>query len=150
MDDRPHITVAAVIEQEGRFLFVEERAGGRTVYNQPAGHLERGENLLEAVVRETWEETAWRFNPAALSGVYQWASPENHVTYLRFCFTGVCHGHDPQQPLDTGIIRTWWLTRDELMARSRQHRSPLVLRCVDDYQAGKRYPLELYTDIPTV
>lgn len=147
MNDRPHITVAAVVEQDGRFLFVEERSSGRIVFNQPAGHVEHGENLLDAVVRETWEETAWRFEPKGLSGIYQWTSPENQVTYLRFCFTGSCHGHDPQQALDTGIIRTWWLTREELVARNRQHRSPLVLRCIDDYQAGKYYPLELYTDI---
>lgn len=149
MNDRPHITVAAVIEREGRFLLVEEQSGDRTVYNQPAGHLETGESLLEAVVRETQEETAWRFHPSALLGVYHWVSPENKVTYLRFCFTGECLDHDPHQALDTGIIRTWWLTRDEVMARTPQHRSPLVLRCIDDYRAGKRYPLELYTDIPT-
>ena len=147
MDDRPHITVAAIIEQEGRYLLVEELAGGRAVLNQPAGHMETDENLLEAVVRETWEETAWRFEPTALSGIYQWNSPENGITYLRFCFTGACHDHAPHQALDTGIIRTWWLTREELVARAHQHRSQLVLRCIDDYQAGIRYPLALYTDV---
>ena len=146
MDDRAHITVAAVIEQEGRFLLVEEFSGGRTVYNQPAGHVEPRESLLDAVVRETREESAWQFKPTALCGIYQWTSPENQITYLRFCFTGSCHDHDPHQALDTGIIRTWWLTRDEIVARSQQHRSPLVLRCIDDYRSGKRYPLELYTD----
>ena len=150
MHDRPHITVAALIERDGRYLLVEESSGDRTVFNQPAGHVEPGENLLTAVIRETWEETAWRFRPTALSGIYQWTSPENQVSYLRFCFLGTCHDHDPQQSLDTGIIRTWWLSRDDLQARAAQHRSPLVLRCVDDYQAGKRYPLELYTDIPTI
>ena len=150
MNDRPHITVAAVIEQEGRFLLVEEQSGGRTVYNQPAGHLEWGEGLLEAVIRETWEETAWRFQPTALSGIYSWTNPENQISYLRFCFIGHCHDHDPHQALDTGIIRTWWLTREDILARARQHRSPLVLRCIDDYQAGKRYPLDLYTDIAPV
>ena len=149
MIDRPHITVAAVIERDGRFLLVEEQSGGRTVYNQPAGHLESGENLVEAVIRETREETAWHFQPLALSGIYQWTNPENQIGYLRFCFTGTCHDHDPDQSLDTGIIRTWWLTRDDIMARAHQHRSPLVMRCIDDYHAGKRYPLELYTDIST-
>jgi 8-oxo-dGTP pyrophosphatase MutT (NUDIX family) len=150
MSDRLHITVAAVIEQEGRFLLVEERSGGRAVYNQPAGHLEPGESLLEAVARETWEETAWRFQPTALSGIYQWASPANQITYLRFCFVGLCRDHDPQQSLDTGIIRTWWLDRDEILARAEQHRSPMVLRCIDDYRAGKRYPLELYTNVAKI
>jgi phosphatase NudJ len=150
MNDRPHITVAAVIEQDGRFLLVEEQSAGRIVFNQPAGHVEQGESLLEAVVRETWEETAWRFQPTALSGIYQWTSPENQISYLRFCFTGVCHDHDPHQALDTGIIRAWWLTHDDILARAQQHRSPLVLRCIDDYRAGKRYPLELYADITPV
>lgn len=147
MNDKLHITVAAVIEREGRFLLVEEQSNGRTVYNQPAGHLETGESLLEAVARETREETGWGFQPTALLGVYRWESPDNRETYLRFCFTGTCHDHDPHQALDTGIIRTWWLDRDELAKRAVQHRSPLVLRCIDDYRSGKRYPLALYTDI---
>ena len=148
MNDRPHITVAAVIEREGRFLLVEERSGDEIVYNQPAGHLEMGENLLEAVERETLEETAWRFRPTAILGIYHWASPKNQVTYLRFCFTGEGVAHHPDQTLDSDIIRTWWLTRDEVIDRTPQLRSPLVLRCIDDYLAGKRYPLALYTDIP--
>jgi ADP-ribose pyrophosphatase YjhB (NUDIX family) len=148
MNDRPHITVAAVIERQGRFLLVEELSGGRSVLNQPAGHLEEGESLLAAVARETQEETGWRFAPTCLLGIYQWTSQENKVTYLRFCFTGQCLEHDSLQPLDAGIIRTWWLTRNELAERAGQHRSPLVLRCIDDYYSGKRYPLELYTDVP--
>ena len=149
MNDTTHITVAAVIERDGHFLLVEERSGDRTVYNQPAGHLEPGESLLEAVIRETQEETAWRFQPTAFSGIYLWTSPENRISYLRFCFIGSCHDHDPHQPLDNGIIRTWWLTRDDILARAQHHRNPLVLRCIDDYLAGKSYPLELYTDVPT-
>ena len=113
MNDRPRITVAAVIEQEGRFLLVEERSGEEIVFNQPAGHLEKGESLLEAVVRETQEETAWRFRPTAILGVYHWASPKNHVSYLRFSFTGECLAHHPDQALDNGIIRALWLTRCE-------------------------------------
>ena len=148
MNDRPHITVAAVIERDGRFLLVEECSEGRTVFNQPAGHLEDGESLLTAVIRETREETGWRFVPTEFLGIYQWTNAESNVTYLRFCFTGTCLEHDLLQPLDTGIIRTWWMTRNELAGRATQHRSPLVLRCIDDYHIGKRYPLELYTDIP--
>jgi ADP-ribose pyrophosphatase YjhB (NUDIX family) len=150
MKDGTHITVAAVIEREGRYLLVEEQSGERIVYNQPAGHLESGETLLEAVARETREETAWHFRPTALLGIYSWTSLEKNLTYLRFCFTGECLEHDPHQPLDSGIIRTWWLTREEVIVRAPQHRSPLVLRCIDDYRAGKRYPLTIYTDIPAV
>lgn len=148
MKDGTHITVAAVIEREGRYLLVEEQSGERIVYNQPAGHLESGETLLEAVTRETREETAWHFRPTALLGIYRWTSLENNLTYLRFCFTGECLEHDPHQPLDTGILRTWWLTREEVIASAPKHRSPLVLRCIDDYRTGKRYPLTIYTDIP--
>lgn len=147
MNERPHITVAAVIERDGRYLLVEERSGARTVYNQPAGHLEAGESLLEAVARETWEETAWRFQPTALLGIYQWTGRDNGVTYLRFCFSGECADHDPHQTLDDGIVRALWLTHDEVLARRAQHRSPLVLRCIDDYRAGRRYPLSLYAEL---
>lgn len=147
MDNRPRITVAAVIEREQRFLLVEERNGEATVYNQPAGHLETGESLLEAIARETREETAWGFRPTALVGVYQWHSPENDVTYLRFCFTGECSDHDPRRALDSDILRTWWLSHEEVVACAARHRSPLVLRCIDDYRAGKHYPLTLYTNV---
>lgn len=147
MKERPRITVAAVIEREGRYLLVEEQSGARTVYNQPAGHLETGESLLAAVVRETWEESAWRFEPTALVGIYQWTGRDNGVTYLRFCFSGDCGGHDPHQRLDEGILRAWWLNHDEVVACRAQHRSPLVMRCIDDYRAGKRYPLSLYADL---
>ena len=150
MNERPHITVAAVIERDGRYLLVEERSGGRTVYNQPAGHMEHGESLLEAVTRETMEETGWHFHATALSGIYQWTNPENQITYLRFSFVGICELHDPHQKLDTGIIRTLWLTRDDLSACTQQHRSPLVLRSIDDYLTGKRYPLALYTNVTKI
>lgn len=138
---RPRVTVASLVEREGRFLVVEERpeAGG-LVINQPAGHVEFGETLLEAVVRETFEETGWRFTPEFLVGVYLWAHPSGSVCYLRVCIGGSVHGHDPDSPLDDGIERALWLGREEL-AQSGRLRSPLVLRVVDDYLAGERYPL---------
>lgn len=144
---KPHVTVAALAEREGRFLVVEEEADGRVVYNQPAGHLDEGETLLEAVRRETLEETAWRFEPSAVLGVYRWHNPRNGYTYLRVCFIGHCDAHEAQRPLDTGILRALWLTRAELAELGAQLRSPLVLRCVDDYLAGKHYPLALLTDL---
>lgn len=143
----PHITVAAVIENDGRYLLVEEQSGEQLVYNQPAGHVEPGESVIDAVVRETREETAWGFRPTALLGVYRWVHPAHDTTYLRFCFTGECFDHDPAQPLDAGIARTWWLSRPEIMEVSGQLRSPLVLRCIDDYVSGRRYPLDVYADV---
>src|SRR5580658_2596044 len=138
----PEITVAAVAETEGRFLVVEERINRRLVFNQPAGHVERGENLLEAVVRETREETAWRFTSEAFLGAYLWRHPRTGRASLRFAFIGSVTDHDASQPLDHGILRTHWLTRDQLVARAARLRSPLVLRCIDDYLAGQRRPLD--------
>lgn len=144
----PHTTVAAIIEQDGRFLMVEEETGDTVpVLNQPAGHLEEAESLLQAVVRETREETAWGFTPLALVGVYRWQVAPSSATYLRFCFHGSCHDHRPDQPLDNGILRTVWLTREELAAMPERLRSPLVLSCIDDYLSGHRYPMELIRDI---
>lgn len=145
----PHVTVAAVVEQDGHYLLVEEHSTAGVIYNQPAGHVEPGEGLVDAVIRETREETAWRFQPTALVGVYRWVRPATDDTYLRFCFTGDCIDHDPMQSLDTGIIRTWWLTRSEIDEIAHQLRSPLVTRCIDDYRSGRRYPLELYADVPS-
>lgn len=147
MSDKPHITVAAVVENAGRFLVVEEEADGRVVYNQPAGHLDDGETLLQAVVRETLEETGWHFAPQAMVGVYRWRSPVNGVTYVRVCFSGVCLKHEAGRTLDSGILRVLWLSRGELSALGNQLRSPMVLRCIDDYRAGKRYPLSLLTEL---
>jgi len=144
---KPHVTVAAVVEREGRFLIVEEEADGRVVYNQPAGHLDEGESLTAAVVREVLEETAWHFRPEALLGVYRWTNPETKITYLRVCFRGECDAHEPRRALDKGILRACWMTRAEIENLKSQLRSPLVLRCVDDYLAGKRYPLALLTDM---
>ncbi|MDW8468995.1 MAG: NUDIX hydrolase [Burkholderiales bacterium] len=140
---RPRVTVAAVIEREGRFLLVEEEVRGRRVLNQPAGHLDPGESLLEAVVREVWEETAHRFAPAGLVGVYRWIYDKDEATFLRFCFFGGVSGHDPARALDTGIVALHWLTPEELQARRAEHRSPLVARCVEDYLAGRHFPLDV-------
>ena len=142
MSWNPEVTVAAVVEREGRFLMVEERISGRLVLNQPAGHLEDGESLVDAVVRETREETAWRLHPAALVGIYLWRNPDNGRTFLRFTFCGWVDDHQAQQALDTGIVRALWLSHEQLLAQTPRLRSPLVLRCLDDYLLGKRLPLE--------
>jgi 8-oxo-dGTP pyrophosphatase MutT (NUDIX family) len=142
MPRTPDITVAAVTETDGRFLVVEERINRRLVFNQPAGHVEQGETLLAAVVRETREETAWGFEPQALIGVYLWRNPSSGRATMRFAFTGRVVDHDAQRPLDRGIVCTHWLSRADLLKREPQLRSPLVLRCVEDYLGGTRIPLE--------
>jgi len=138
----PEITVAAVTERDGRFLVVEERIERRLVINQPAGHVEPGETLLEAVVREVREETAWLFTASALVGVYLWRHPGTGRSTKRFAFTGAVSDHREGQPLDTGIVRTHWLTPEQLRAHEPRLRSPLVLRCVHDYLSGSRQPLD--------
>ncbi len=147
---KPAVTVAAVTEREGRFLLVEERsAEGERVLNQPAGHWEPGETLVEASVREALEETGWRFLPRALVGVYRWHSAAADETYLRFAFCGDADSFDPQRPLDEAILRTVWLSAAELrlLAPSRL-RSPLVLACIEDYLAGRRCPLDFIAHFP--
>ena len=146
MPRTPEVTVAAVTETAGRFLIVEERVNRRLLFNQPAGHVEHGESLLAAVVREAREETAWRFEPAALLGVYQWRNPRG-TTVLRFAFTGTVADHDAAQRLDRGIVRTHWLSAGELEARADQLRSPLVLRCVQDYLSGRQAALASVADL---
>ena len=141
---KPEVTVAAIIERDGRFLLVEERIRGRLVLNQPAGHLEDGEALLDAVIRETLEETGWQFTPEALLGVYQWRSPRGHTT-LRLAFTGTVHGYDAARPLDPPIVTTHWFAREEIAQRAARLRTPLVLRCIEDYLAGRRLPLDAIT-----
>jgi 8-oxo-dGTP pyrophosphatase MutT (NUDIX family) len=136
-----------VLEQDGKFLLVEEEVDGCVVYNQPAGHLEEDESPLTGAVRETLEETAYTFLPEAVLGVYRWRKPDSDITYLRFAFTGRITGHEPARPLDTGILRAVWFSRDEVAALGSALRSPLVLRCIDDYIAGKRYPLALLTEM---
>ncbi|MFW2373210.1 MAG: NUDIX hydrolase [Gammaproteobacteria bacterium] len=144
---KPHATVAAVIEQDGRFLMVEEKSEGLIVLNQPAGHLDPDESLIEAVIRETREETAWRFQPDAITGIYRWKQPHTERTFLRVTFCGQVDDLRSEQALDDGIIRAVWMTREQLIENQQQLRSPLVLRCIDDYLANTRYPLELLTDI---
>lgn len=144
----PHITVAAIIERDNHFLMVEEDCEGAIVINQPAGHLEQNESLIEAVVRETLEETAWHINPTNIVGIYQWTN-NNRQTFLRIAFASDCIRHDPERSLDHGIIKTLWLSRDELENQSQRLRSPMVIQCVDDYLAGQRYPLELLNEIST-
>ncbi len=140
-------TVAAIAERDGRFLVVQERAARRIVLNQPAGHLEDGESLVDAVIRETREETGRRFVPDAVTGVYLWRGPRGR-TVLRVAFAGSVGERDESLALDRAILRTAWLGRDELSARDAELRSPLVLRCIDDYLRGARYPLELLNLVP--
>jgi len=142
---KPNVTVAAVIEQDGKFLMVEEETSEGIRFNQPAGHWEADETLAQGAVREALEETAYHFTPECLLGVYRWRHPRKDITYLRFAFVGSVHGHEPQRQLDSGILRAVWLSQEEIHATAERHRSPLVLKCVEDYLAGTRYPLELVT-----
>jgi 8-oxo-dGTP pyrophosphatase MutT (NUDIX family) len=140
---KPNVTVAAVVERDARFLLVEEETADGLRFNQPAGHLEEGESLLAATARETLEETAHPFVPEYLVGIYQWARPQGDVTYLRFAFGGQAGDAETGRSLDDGILRAVWMTLDELRATQARHRSRLVLQCVEDYLAGRRYGLEL-------
>lgn len=142
---KPNVTVAAVVEQDGKFLLVEEETTRGALYNQPAGHLEPDESLLASVIRETLEETAHHFVPRALLGVYHYRYHPSNITYMRFAFTGDVAGREAGRKLDTGIIRALWMTADEIRASRARHRTPLVLRCVEDYLSGRRYPLDLIT-----
>ncbi len=144
---RPHVTVAAVAEREGRFLIVEEIVDGKVVYNQPAGHLEPNETVITAVMRETLEESAWHFVPTAVVGIYFYKTPEREITYQRICFAGECKYQESNRSLDQDILRAVWLTREELIAQSEKLRSPMVLHCIDDYVRKIRYPLSLFVNI---
>lgn len=143
MNWKPNVTVAALVERDGRFLLVEEETDEGLRFNQPAGHLEQGESLVAACVRETLEESAYRVRPTALVGVYQWPRPARDVTYLRFTFACELLGEELGRPLDQGIIAARWLTAEEIRASADRHRNPLVVRCLEDYLAGRRYPLDL-------
>lgn len=140
---KPNVTVAAVVYRDGKFLLVEEETDAGLAFNQPAGHLEQGEALVDAVVREALEETAYHFRPTHLVGVYSWRHPVKEVTYLRFAFAGELRGFDADRQLDDGIVAARWLTLDEVKATQARHRSPLILRCCEDHLAGRRYPLDL-------
>jgi 8-oxo-dGTP pyrophosphatase MutT (NUDIX family) len=139
---RPSVTVAAVIENGGRFLLVEEMQDGRRVLNQPAGHLDPGESLITACMREVLEETAHRISLTGLVGIYRWYYEPADVTFLRFCFCGGILGTE-KSAVDPEILALHWLTPDELKAKTPMHRSPLVQQCVDDYLAGRNFPLEV-------
>ena len=141
--ERPRVTVAAVIERDGKYLLIEEESDGRVVLNQPAGHLDPGESLQAAVARETLEESAYCFEPTALLGIYQYRDPRVGVSYVRFAFAGDVTGHDATRRLDTGIVRAVWVTRDEAQRMSERHRSPLVMTCIDAHASGKRHSLDL-------
>jgi 8-oxo-dGTP pyrophosphatase MutT (NUDIX family) len=143
---RPDVTVATIVPRDGRLLMVEERARGELVLNQPAGHLEPGESLIEAAVRETLEETGWAVSISHLIGVYSWCA-EDGSAFLRFAFAGEALHHHPERALDRGIERALWLTPTELRAANGRLRSPLVLAVVDDWLAGTRLPLSALRDI---
>jgi 8-oxo-dGTP pyrophosphatase MutT (NUDIX family) len=139
----PRVTVACVVAAHGRYLMVEEEVGGRLAYNQPAGHLDDGESLASAAMRETLEETGWTVELDCLVGVHQWRSTEHGESVLRFSFAARPVGHDPDRPLDAGIRRALWLTRAEIAALGDRLRSPLVLHSIDAWLAGQRMPLSM-------
>ncbi|UCC13909.1 MAG: NUDIX hydrolase [Gammaproteobacteria bacterium] len=143
MTFRTDITVASIVEQDGRFLMVEEIASGVKVFNQPAGHLEHGETLQQAAVRETLEETAWKIEATSVVGVYLWQNPVNGRSFLRITFAAQSVAHESWRSLDEGICSALWMSREEILGHRPRLRSPMVLRCVDDYLHGQRYPLEM-------
>ncbi|MCP4595339.1 NUDIX hydrolase [Neptuniibacter sp.] len=138
----PHATVAVIVEKNGKFLLVEEVSSGKVVLNQPAGHIDEGETFIEAAKRETLEESAWHVEPKYLIGFYVYKG-ENNITYHRACFYAEALEHESERELDEGIIREVWMSRDEIEASAEKLRSPMVLKCIDDYLAGKEYPLDL-------
>ena len=149
---KPSATVAAIIERDGRYLLVEEHTPEGLRLNNPAGHLDPGESPEQGVAREALEETAFRFTPTALVGIYlsrfQRPATGEDITYLRFAYCGELGDFDEQRELDTGIVRTLWMTPDEVRASTERHRSPLVQRCIEDHLAGQRFALEtVHTDL---
>jgi len=147
ISSRPAVTVATIVERDGRFLLVEEETRFGRKLNQPAGHLESGETIPDGAVRETLEETGWRVRPTQLVGIYTWADAGNGLTFVRFAYAAHAEAHDSDRPLDDGIVRALWLTYEELAARRAEHRSPLVLRCVEDYRAGQRWSGAIITEL---
>jgi 8-oxo-dGTP pyrophosphatase MutT (NUDIX family) len=144
---KPRVTVAVVAERDERYLLVEENIAGRHCFNQPAGHLEDGESLVDAAVRECLEETAWQIRPEAIVGIYRWRSGRQQDTFLRVTFAARCIAHLPGSPLDPDIVAVHWLSLDDIHARRSQLRSPLVMQSFSDYLQGRRYPLDLLVDI---
>jgi ADP-ribose pyrophosphatase YjhB (NUDIX family) len=151
---KPSVTVAAVIERDGRFLLVEEKTNGGLKLNNPAGHLDPGETPEQGCAREALEESAYVFTPTAVLGLYLARSMKNSTgedqTYLRIAFSGELGAHDPKRALDEGIVRTLWMTPEEVRASAGRHRSPLVLKCIEDYLSGVRYPLSVIHADPSV
>lgn len=147
---KPHVTVAAVIEKNNKFLLVEENTSNGIAFNQPAGHLEKGEDLVTAIKREVNEETAWHFEPAHIVAIQLWRKNPDFPSFLRVCFSGSVHSHNPNQALDNDIITTHWFTHKEITAKKASLRSTLVLKSVDAFLAGENYPLSLlksYLDV---
>lgn len=142
---RPQVTVATIVVREHRFLLVEEAVRGQVLFNQPAGHLECGETLTQAATRETLEETGWEVELTSLVAVHQWSNPASGRHFLRFTFGAVPRRHDPQRPLDAGILRPHWLTRDEVAALGERLRSPMILASMDAWLGGQRLPLATVT-----
>ncbi|HET6602651.1 MAG TPA: NUDIX hydrolase [Xanthomonadaceae bacterium] len=145
---RPDVTVATIVLRSGCMLIVEEQVRGRLVLNQPAGHLEDGESLVAAARRETFEETGWHVTPTDFVGAYLWRNPEDGCHFLRFAFAARADRHEPDQPLDEGIVRALWMTPSELREAGGRLRSPLVLAVIDDFLAGRRLPLSAVREIP--
>jgi 8-oxo-dGTP pyrophosphatase MutT (NUDIX family) len=139
---KPNVTVAAVIEREGRFLLVEEKTDSGTYLNQPAGHWEAHETIVQGAIRETLEETGYDFTPQALIGVYCWKNRRKNLVYLRFAFAGQAAAFHEAQALDEGIIAAHWMSYEDVVREKARHRSPMVLQCIDDFLAGRRFPLD--------
>jgi 8-oxo-dGTP pyrophosphatase MutT (NUDIX family) len=148
MSWHPHVVAACIVERDGRFLIVEERINGALRLNQPAGHWERHETLIEAARRETLEETRWEVEPTHVLGLYHVDPPDLGYGFLRIAFVAAPRREHTQRVLDRGIERAVWMSRDEIAASRERHRSPMVLRCVDDYRSGRRYPLDLIAHLP--
>lgn len=145
---QPDVTVATVVVRDGRLLMVEEQVQGELVLNQPAGHLEPDESLLQAALRETLEETGWEVELTAFIGAYQWTSPRDDKHFLRMAFAAEPRHHHAERALDEGIVRALWLTPAELAAQSARHRSPLVWKVAEDFLAGRRLPLQALSHVP--
>lgn len=139
----PHVTVATIIEKDNRYLMVYEEADGKKVFNQPAGHLDPNETLAEAAIRETLEETGWSIRLTGVVGVNLYTAPSNGITYFRTTFIGEAVDFDAGRPLDHGIIEAVWLTYEELLERKGELRSPMTLQIIEDYRAGRRFPLSV-------